>query len=110
MKRGHHTMKRFAILGVIVILIFTGLGVYWMRKSGNNGAEGGNDSSSLNIDSIKTWHISGSGSELDVNGKKTSFDLPGTDPKDVEVRLGNSFVFKDGHPDVTFPVTIKAEQ
>jgi hypothetical protein len=57
MKRGHHTMKRFATLGVIVILIFTGLGVYWMRKSGNNGAEGGNDSSSLNIDSIKTFRM-----------------------------------------------------
>jgi hypothetical protein len=47
----------------------------------------GNDSSTFKIDSIKTFHLSGNASELDVNGKKTSFSFPGTHTKDVEVQL-----------------------
>jgi hypothetical protein len=103
-------MKHIAIVGVAVILILTSLGAYWMRTSGNNGPEGGADNSSLKTNSIRTLTFSGSGTELNLNGKKTKFDFPGTDVKDVEVRLGNSFTFRDGHPDATFPVTIWAER
>jgi hypothetical protein len=100
-------MKRFAVFGALVILLLAGLGISRIRKSGNNGAEGRNINSSFHIDSI---NFSMSKSELQVNGEKTGFGFPVTDSKDVEVRLGNSIVFKDGHPDITFSVTIKSEQ
>ena len=47
---------------------------------------------------------------FEINGKRTTIDFPGTDAKDVRVRLAPSVQFKDGHLDGTFWVTIKAEQ
>jgi hypothetical protein len=96
-------MKRILIAGGLIGLIMAGFGAYWIIKTRYARAV-------APVITSTSFSFSGDRSEIVLDDKKTGIAFPGTSPTDVEVRLGNSINFKDGHPDVTFTVTIKAEQ
>jgi hypothetical protein len=106
-------VKRIAIIRNVVVLILAGTGVYLMLTSGDGAVGGGPENTVLKIvtrvKSGQTESIKIGSTELDVNGKKTKIDFPGTDDNEVSVRLAPSVKLKDARPDGTFWVTIKAE-
>jgi hypothetical protein len=107
-------MKRIAIVRFIIIPILAGTGLYLMCTSGDEAIGRGQENTVLKVvtrvKSGRTESIKIGSTELDVDGKKTRIDFPDTDRKEVNVRLAPSVRFKDGQPDGTFWVTIKAEQ
>jgi hypothetical protein len=107
-------MRRLALCGVVVLYGLIGMGVYWMSSSANDPAVGARENALLKIVTRvragRTETIKIGTTEVDVNGKKTRIDFPGTDAKDVGVRLAPSFMIDNDPPDGTFWITIKAEQ
>jgi hypothetical protein len=109
-------MKRLAITVALVFVVVCGLAlIFWAFVPAQNDAAGKQSKKTVADGfeaSSKSWSFSTDATSINMNGKITSFALPGQDAKEVEVKLANhgTISIRDGRVNAIFEVTFKSEQ
>jgi hypothetical protein len=107
-------VKWIAVVVIIFLLILCAVDAYRMHGIGNGEADGDHANRMLKVVTrvkagrIESIKIGTTG--VDIDGKVTTIDFPGTDATDVRVRLAPAVRFNGDHLDGTFWVTIPARQ